>query len=74
MKETVRNRREMIDDTLAASRYFKGETARMPAYGNLFLLDSRTYDVLTCLTETGDCLQPAWAPQGDRIVFVSAGK
>ena len=45
-----------------------------PVYGDLFLMDSRTFQVLARLTETGDCLQSAWAPHGDRIVFVSAGK
>jgi hypothetical protein len=70
VKETVRDWKEMINDTPATSGYFKGETVRTPACGDLFLLDSRTYEVTARLTETGDCLQPAWAPDGKKLVYI----
>jgi hypothetical protein len=70
MKETVRDWKEMIKDSLSTSGYFKGEIGRTLAYGDLFLMDSQTFEVKARLTETGDCLQPAWAPDGEKLVYI----
>ncbi|MCX6582151.1 MAG: hypothetical protein NT166_18430 [Candidatus Aminicenantes bacterium] len=59
-----------IDGTLNISRYFKGGTDHSPVYGDLFLMDGKTYDTIGRLTETGDCMQPTWSPDGKQIAYV----
>ncbi len=59
-----------IKDTLAISRYFKGGTGRAPVYGDLFLMDGKTYETIGRLTETGDCMQPTWAPGGKQVTYI----
>jgi hypothetical protein len=71
-KETVKDIKETLRDSLAISRYFKGGTGRnrAPVYGDLFLMDGKTYEVITRLTETGDCLQPTLSPGGKQVAYI----
>lgn len=70
MLASVKEIKEIIDDPYWLVKYFKGETGRDPAYGDLYLMDGRDYQVKARLTFTGDCLEPSWAPAGDKVVYI----
>lgn len=70
LKKLISRFKESIEDTFTAPRYFKGETNHSVVCGDLFLMDGKNYETLNRLTDTGDCLQPAWSPSGKTVAYV----
>lgn len=50
--------------------YFNRGPAPEGKTGDLFLLDTQTYTVLSPLTQSGDCMQPTWSRQGNQIAYI----
>lgn len=70
LNEYIRDFKERINDPAYVLHMVKSGDRDRVKMADLWLMNAGTYEIAGRLTDTGDCLNPCWSPDGKRLVYV----